>query len=322
MSVERPPVCGMCGTSLPAHGGCEACGAVRDAPPTPPETDWLLVGVRCTFPCKACGFDSPLDSLDGSGSAVCLKCGMHQVFDVKFWNAALPRLHAIPDLAGPDPEGSRRDPEWSIVPTGYADLRQSRAVVSLREGRLKIDAGPGHPLCETCREPVAVVVEDAGTVNTLCPGCGDAATYACSPEDFGFPVVGAIGPEHRIDRKQARQESNQFFCGSCGAPLPVDGLGRLVSCEYCQAVSRIPVEKLQGLASPPPPDLWWLVFEGPSRKRRQLLRLLSGETDDLQIEDAERDRPTVVDRILGIAVTAVALFLGASLAIPVWFLLW
>jgi hypothetical protein len=316
------PVCERCGTALPARGGCEACGAIRKKPRTPPETDWLIIGVRCTFPCKACGFDSPLDALDGSGSAVCLKCGLHQVFDVSHWNALLPQLHAIADLAGPAAEGSRRDPQWSIVPTGFADLRRTRAVVPLSEGRLKIEAGPGHPLCETCREPVAVVVEAAGTVNTLCPGCGDAATYASTPSDFAVPVVGAIGPEHRVDRAEAKHESDQFFCGSCGAPLQVDGRGRLGQCDYCQAVSRIRVEQLQGLAAPPPPDLWWLVFEGPSEKRRQLLREVAGETDDLAIEDPQRDRPSVLDRLLRVAAMLVALGLGASLALPLWFLLW
>ncbi|MCB9678127.1 MAG: hypothetical protein H6737_23705 [Alphaproteobacteria bacterium] len=316
------PVCQMCGTALPETGGCEACGAVRGTPHTPPETRWLLVGVRCRFTCKACGFDSPLDSLDGSGSAVCLKCGLHQVFDVTHWNALLPGLHAIPDLAGPKPEGSRSDPHWSIAPTGFADLRQTRAVVALSQGRLQIEAGPGHPLCETCREPVEIVIEKPGEVNTLCPGCGDAATYASKPADFKVPVVGAIGPEHRVDRAQARQESDGFLCGSCGAPLQVDGRGRLVRCGYCQAVSRIRVEQLQGLATPPPPDLWWLVFEGPSEKRRQLLREIGGEEDDQSIEDAEHDRPSALDHVVRIAVTGVAIAVGAALVLPLWFLVW
>lgn len=311
-------LCSVCGTALGATGGCEACGTMRGSPKPAPATELRVVAVRCTFPCRACGFDSPLDVLSGDGGAHCLKCGLHQTFPVEAWNVALSRLHAIADLAGPDPEGAERDAVWSIVPSGLAHLRVSQAVVPIHEGLLTATAGPGHPLCEACGCPVDIVVDDVGLLSTTCPGCQATASYACQTDALGVPVLGAIGPEHRIDRLDATRTSDQFHCGSCGAPLPVDGLGRLVACPYCQAVSRIPVQQLQGLSAPPPPDVWFLVFQGPSERRRQLLREKAGPDGDVALESPPRGGSRVGYRALHLGGTAFAMATGSLLALAGW----
>jgi len=310
-------LCGTCGSGLARHGGCGACGAVRTGVKTAPETDLLVAGVRCTFPCRACGFDSPLDELDGDGSAVCLKCGMHQTFPVDAWNAALGRLHALADLAGPDPEGSTRDPRWSIAPSGYQDIGDTQTVRTIEEGALTARATPGHPLCQQCGDPVRIVVEDEGMLKTSCASCGSTANYACQPSQFTAPIVGVIGQEHRTDQADATQQEGSFMCGGCGGPLPVDGLGRLVKCRFCQVVSRIPVQKLQGLKEPPPPDVWWLVFQGPSAERTRLLRGAPGE-DGGGIEDPPVVRSSGVNIGLRVLGPTVALGIGGVIAVAVW----
>jgi hypothetical protein len=311
-------LCATCGTALAKTGGCEACGSVRAQPKQAPKTKLLVVALRCTFPCRACGFDSPLDQLDGSGGAHYLKCGLHQTFPVAGWNKALPRMHAVADLAGPDPEGSQRDPLWSIAPSGFEHLRTSAAVISVREGTLKAEVGAGHPLCEACGVPVHITVDGPGLLSTECPGCQATASYACQTDAFDVPVVGAIGPEHRVDRADATRSAGAFLCGSCGAPLPVDGLGRLVGCPYCQAVSRIPVQQLQGLAAPPPPDVWFVVFDGASADRERLLRTHDALKGDLALEPPPRGGSKIGHYVVRIVGTAAAFTIGAGLAIGAW----
>ncbi len=306
-------LCGTCGTALRQHGPCVVCGARRPSPPIPtPSEELLILGVRCTFPCRACGFDSPLDQLDLSGSAVCLKCGLHQAFPASAWEQVVSELHAVADLAGPDPEGAERDPVWSIAPSGYEQLGVTESVRAVHAGPLTVHAGPGHPLCEACEKPVSVLSKGKGELATHCKSCGAEASYSSPAADLSPSLLGVIGPEHRSDQLDARMESSKFHCGGCGGPLPVDGLGRLVRCEFCQVVSRIPIAALQGLAAPPPPDVWWFVFQGPSDTRVGLL--LERSDDALTLEDPEYapfSKPRAAFRFFG---TTVALVIGTLIA--------
>lgn len=309
-------LCDVCGTGLPAAGGCEACGAARPSRPAESEGfgELRLVGVRCTFPCRACGFDSPLDQIDASGGVTCLKCGLHQAFPDDAWGNLLSAAHAVADLAGPEPEGAERDAVWSIARSERAARAATTTVHTLVSGPLTALTGAGHPLCTSCTHPVAVEVVGDGNVLTQCSECGEVASYASPGPAMYIGFVGAIGPEHRTDQPAATRQEDAFHCADCGAPLPVDGLGRLVKCAYCATVSRIPVASLQGLKDPPPPDLWWLVFRGPSPARKRLL-LGHDEPVDLQ---APPTAPGAADRILRFVLTTVALVLGGGVAVLAW----
>lgn len=59
----------------------------------------------CDFACTACGKRSPLASVDISGHAECMCCGLSQRFDSVQWTEALEHAHNIADLCGPNPEG-------------------------------------------------------------------------------------------------------------------------------------------------------------------------------------------------------------------------
>jgi hypothetical protein len=186
---------------------------------------------------------------------------------------------------------------------------------------LSVLAGPGHPLCDACHGVLEVTVEAPGAASGVCQTCSAVEHHRALLEGLPKGLIAVVGPEHRDDRPDAGHDSDRFQCGACGAPLPVDGLGRLVRCAYCQGVSRIPVVQLQGLSAPPPPDIWWLGFEGPSEERARLLRDLAGAVDDALIEEppyAAFSLPRLAVRLAG---STLALALGTALALFGWLLL-
>ena len=60
-------------------------------------------------------------------------------------------------------------------------------------------------------------------------------------------------------------------CPSCGAPLDLRGGDRTLKCQFCSTFCRVPGRFLlrqgQGTIEP---ETWWLLFNGPSKKRRAL----------------------------------------------------
>lgn len=344
--MVKPPrvqLCGGCGSALPkGTRACPGCGAGTGGAFEAALDERLILGVWCTFQCRSCGFASPLDALDASGGAFCLKCGLHQRFPVQSWVDALAWAHGVADLAGPSPEGRHPDARWSIRGENpFADLAVSRFKAThaqsgtLPDGAghvprtLKVDAAIGHPLCDTCHKPVAVEVGGRGQVHTRCAGCGETASYETPADVLALAegLVGVIALEHRVDRPEAgRGAAQSFTCGSCGGPLPVNGTSRLVSCGFCQKVSRIPLVALQGLAAPPPPDHWWWIFEGRSTQRATLLRERDEPAGtDRKIADPPRSLAWDARRVARLAFllggATAALAVGTSIYGSLWFLM-
>jgi hypothetical protein len=139
-------------------------------------------------------------------------------------------------------------------------------------------------VCHACQAPLAVTVTGPGAVETRCGQCGAAATYAIpdAAREIGPAVVAAIADEHRTDRPRAQVSATQagviaLACPSCGGPLALSEAGRVQTCTFCRAACVVPARSLMRAKSQTPaPDVWWILFQGPSSRRRAL----EAPTDD------------------------------------------
>jgi hypothetical protein len=332
------PICASCGIVAPRLcPACPRCGAAfASRPATAPRQDanGYWVAVRCSFQCRSCGFAAPLDQLDVDGSVECAYCGLRQRFEPSTWREALDFAHAVGDLAGPGPEGRYPDPGLWIGPvnpfrdTGetiaFSEFRQSGVEIS--EGMtipksLQIAAAPGFPVCGRCRAPVAVQVLPGGRATTTCGTCSDTGTFVM-PErarSFGEALVAVVAHEHRTNRVDATQMApsetgvSALVCPNCGAPLALRGGDRTVQCQFCSAFCRIPGRFLIRAGQDKiEPEIWWMLFNGLSRKRRELE---SGSSEAATIEIPPLEQGLNYKQwIVNLAFLLAALFIGFELA--------
>ena len=341
------PVCLGCGVLAPQQRtDCRVCGSAlppvdRRARVARLDGARYWVAVRCRFQCRVCGHLSPLDHLDIDGSVDCMSCGVAQAFDVDSWTDGLAHAHAIGDLSGPEPEG--RFPGASVSLVGHnphaaigvtatgAEIALSGmtiggGVVSPRS--LRVDASPGHPLCQQCRTPLAVVGASADLLSMRCARCHESTRYQL-PEGaraLASGLRGAIAEEHREDRHEARIDRSAggaivIRCPNCSGAVSVTGASSIVDCQYCHVSLRIPNAAFHGLGrGVPKPLLWWLLFEGPSDKRTELLAGESGDADSAEnrleprdIEVAPEGDYSPAVRFVGVFVP-LAIFLAVGLA--------
>lgn len=280
-----PPtcVCRFCGVVAPARGtACAVCkrplADVRVEVPAPgPDTYW--VAVRCGFTCNSCKFLAPLDSLDADGAVECAHCGLRQRFEVDSWGSALAMAHAVGDLAGPAPEGRNPHPTlWIGSENPYAAIGDTTTFERRESGALAIEASPGAPVCRACHVPVHVSVTGAGAVSTRCPRCSATATYATedAARNLHGQLVAVIADEHRSDRLRATATATQagvvaLKCPACGAPLGVPDSGGIATCTFCKAACIVPTRvRTRVRNETPEPDIWWILFQGRSKKRAEL----------------------------------------------------
>lgn len=278
-------ICRTCGVIAPAEGTtCEVCqkplSEVR-VQVQPQAADLYWVAVKCGFTCNQCKFLAPLDGLDVDGAVDCAHCGLRQRFEVSAWKDSLAFAHAVGDLAGPDPEGRTPHPAvWIGDENDYASVGVKRTFVQIDgENRtVEIHATPGHPVCKRCRVPLSVTGTGPGAVTTRCPTCNDEARYNLT--DAGrniYPtLVAAIADEHRTDRPRAQPMSTQagiaaIKCPGCGAPLQLQGSDKVQTCSYCKTSCFVAGKNMaQFLHKTPEPEVWWVLFRGPSEKRATL----------------------------------------------------
>ena len=290
-------VCLGCGGIAPRQDStCMICvldlPPVQDRPAVPSDpAGRFWVAVRCQFQCRVCGHLSPLDHLDMDGSVVCLRCGMSQIFDVGSWNEGLEHAHAVGDLAGPHAEGRFPDREVSIaginpfcdigIGSSVAISQQSALVVEdglMTTRSLRVEASPGQPLCRRCRACLQVTEASGHRLALACPACGDSHAYEIPPQATAAcaGLRGVMADEHRLGSREARVEqggggAEVIRCPNCSAAVTVSGASTIVDCGYCHVSLRIPGNTLQRMGHHEPrPLVWWLLFEGPSARRREL----------------------------------------------------
>jgi len=285
--MEPPPpgvsICRRCGVVAPARGTtCDVCSGplaeTRVEVPAP-SADTFWVAVRCAFTCNSCKFLAPMDGLDADGAVECAHCGLRQRFEVSQWGDALAFAHAVGDLAGPSPEGRNPHPAlWIGSENPYAAVGDTTTFERTESGDLAIDATPGHPVCRACAAPLTVSVSGPGAATARCGRCGDQASFAIpdAARSLHAGIVAVVADEHRGDRPRAHASRTQagvvtLSCPACGAPLTATGSERAQTCAFCKAVCFIPTRSLLRVRhETPAPDVWWILFQGPSTKRREL----------------------------------------------------
>jgi hypothetical protein len=338
MPPAMMPICATCGVIAPRLcPTCSRCGAPFAArPATAPRQDvsGYWVAVRCSFQCRSCGFAAPLDQLDVDGSVECAYCGLRQRFEPSTWREALDFAHAVGDLSGPGPEGRHPDPGLWIGPVNpFRDVGETVAFSEFREAgfeisegmtvakSLQIQAAPGFPICVRCRVPLRVEVQ-AARATTTCATCSETSTFAM-PErarSFGEALVAVVAQEHRVNRVEATQTVpattgvSALVCPNCGAPLALQGGDRTIKCQFCSAFCRVPGRFLVRAGQDKiEPEIWWMLFNGPSRKRRELERGTGSESAALEIPPLEQGL-SYKQWLLNLAFLLAALWIGFELA--------
>ncbi len=244
-----------------------------------------------------CGFRVPLNGLDMDGAVVCARCSLEQAFDVGQWTIIFEEAHATGDLWGDQAEAFR-----SLLDAQYFDLGKVNAsLVFTGTGENGVDAlaSPGHPLCDACHKPLDVKLDAAprtGRASTTC-ACVETASYEApaSARKMSPPLTAVICSEHRVDRKDVRVDATESAiavrCPGCDAPLPANTESKFVTCSYCHTQARIPDRTWFKLSKKTHvPEKMWLLFQGDSGTRRDLLEKQRRNHANLENEARERKR--------------------------------
>jgi hypothetical protein len=301
-------ICGGCGTIAPVQrASCSICQ--RAFPPQPIVAAggeggavWARIH-EADFLCRGCGLRSPM-TLTFAAEAECHRCGLHQAFPAGQWDKALARAHGVADLAGPDPEGrfpgpppvGAHNPHRSVgLEHTYLEHTEQSTIIDgggMRQLSLRIQASPGHPLCERCQAPLSTQLDGRGHAQTACPRCGDRAVYALPLGADAFPALRAVvGGEHRTDRPAVRLGAVDgsgvaaMSCPSCGAGLSVQPGEEMATCQFCKTTSRIARRAWAQAGAAPPFEPFWVLFEGPSARRAALAAGKDGDDDDAEDDD-------------------------------------
>lgn len=297
-------ICPGCGVIAPlSRTACNVCNAPFGPQPLVASGRAgaaVLVCVHAAdFTCKACGIRSPLATIDASGQAECMGCGLRQAFDVVQWTDALTFAHGVGDLSGPNLDAVSARSRHAKIGTEFTSSTKTQNTMIMdgsgtRTHSLKTSVSPGHPVCRACRVPLEVWREGPVT-KTRCPRCGDAAAYAL-PENaraaYG-PLAGVLANEQRIDRPVAKLGRTaagveSTVCPQCGAGLSAGGGSELVKCGYCNLAVRIPgtLARQQQRGALPKMDPFWVLLDGPSIGRQ---RLAAGKSEDPDDDDDDDD---------------------------------
>lgn len=288
-------VCAACGIVAPRPGlPCEGCAgtAVTKAPER--RGALYFVQLRAQFQCRGCGRLAPLDAVELGGLARCASCGLTQAVDPGTWPEGLAFAHAVGDLAVG--EGLHPHPRWAV-----GDANPHRAIgvdaaseVLMLDGVRRVDglevrrtlrlrAASGHPLCDTCHTPLQVDLASEGQARTRCPGCGASARYDVPAGVLAAcrGLRGVLADAQREDLSDARSAVDDgivaLSCPGCGAPLRVEGHAHTAVCPFCHLTCRIPSTAPAASAAEVSPVPFWVLYGGPSARRRELERPTDGD---------------------------------------------
>ncbi len=285
-------------TKVLVHEGHDVSGGITvgllersgEEPSAPERIGW--VSMECTFHCRACGFDVPLDSLDMDGAVVCVRCGLEQAFEVRAWHDAFDLAHAVAD--------------------GTTKLAKKQAIAG--ENVLRVTALPHAPRCSTCEGPVDVAFE-AERARADCKACATSIEYVVPPAASRMTknaLRAVLGDAHRAGAAPVKMAETAgaiaIQCPSCSAALDADATTQFVECKYCKTKSRISDRawfRLKG--GDPKPVTMWLAFAGDSHAAREaerdreiaehdafIERIREGKRaaaeEERKAEEAERDR--------------------------------
>jgi hypothetical protein len=281
------------------------CGARPSATPPSARIDigapyW--VAVRCEFTCRLCRHQAPLNHFDADGSVQCVGCGTEQRFELAQWRDLVQHAHAVGDLAGQPPEATGlladQNPYECIGVTNQC-MELDRQAGSEDELDLKIKAAPGHPLSQEDQLLLQLEARDGSELSLRHPRNGAVSTYETPRRARDLGVRGVIAAQHRKGGAVARSSGGAaglaLTCPTCSAPLESSALGTVVTCTFCSASVIVPVAALRAIGHTTIPSaVWWMLFEGPSKRRKQLL--VARKADERKAEGARRWAETKADK--------------------------
>jgi hypothetical protein len=232
--------------------------------------------------------DVPVDDFVAE-SVVCPSCGTVQ--GLRGLRRAFDHAHAVADLAGPDPEGRFPDARVSIAADNpfkafgmlqsFSEDRRDELITEdgVRRATVSIRVAPGHPLCDECHTPLRVMTEK-GELTAVCDGCSARFRSCVSPKALRAlgSVVGILSIAHREDRPEAALEHDdtgelRFRCPDCTTVLGDPQGRRVLTCGMCRRVCRVPAAHWHVRPGDAIPlQRAWVLFEGPSRMREELVR--------------------------------------------------
>ncbi len=274
-TIVEPDICPGCGVLW--REGAESCESCDTAGPPIRAVDQpgtgYWVGVKATFTCNACRFDSPLNHFQLGDGVRCTRCGLEQRFDGGEWHKLGALAHSVGDLGSGGPQGRFADPEVEIK-NPYDDLAQYSGWSQRHHYR----ATPGNPLCRECRAPMTFVQREGHETTVRCSSCQAPRTYEF-PEVAGRikGLIAVVADEHEAGGAEVvlKEEAGVTLlaCPGCGAPLQnvrdVDGL---ITCTFCSATCRISTTSHAAAGHKNTPvKTWWLYFDSPSKERNKLV---------------------------------------------------
>ncbi len=271
----EPEICPGCGALW--RDGAQSCDSCdTSGPPTraveqPGRGFW--VGVKATFTCNACRFDSPLNHFQLGDGVRCMRCGLEQRFDGGEWHKLGALAHAVGDLGAGGPQGRFPDPEVEID-NPHDDLAQHSGWAQ----RHRYRATPGNPLCRDCSAPLVFVARDGNETSVRCSSCQTSRTYEFPEVASRIKgLVAVVADEHEAGGAEVvlKEEAGVTLlaCPGCGAPLQdIKDTDGLITCTFCSATCRISTTSHAAAGHKNTPvKTWWLYFDSPSKERNKLL---------------------------------------------------
>ncbi len=201
-------VCGHCGLVVPSVlAACDACKVQPIV--LPARTDGSFwVRVRCAYPCTQCKALVPF-------AERCGRCNAEAEHPIMYWRALLAHAQKI----------------WARDGVG-SELAEVEGERVRDDDDLPVDfwAGPGHPLCDGCRAPLA----DDGS----CPKCSAPARILDSA--IARKVNRALRTIVVTGGKRAdRPMLVALTCPSCKAALDVEAGSDQARCRFCGTTSLV-----------------------------------------------------------------------------------
>jgi hypothetical protein len=317
-SLEARSICSACGvTWAKESSGCSICGSDGARPrPAIARGDAIWVASFAWFTCRSCGESSSMQGLETDCKVECSLCGQVQLLDPETLREAMELAWEAGDFmtrgAFPldEPEALRAaDPGLGELGAGSAYVEY--ASTGVRTGdtadlnrNVRMRLSPGHPLCETCREPLDTKLDGRELV-VSCLHCHADATYRrpANPQEIRCFPRAALDGSLREGALDARVEDaaggvSAIRCPVCSAGLTgVDGRG-LARCVYCNTVARIAprLRALAGASSEPTTAPYWIHFVGASPTRQEVASRAAGRARKRAEAEARRARQRTVKR--------------------------
>lgn len=201
------------------------------------------IALEISTACSRCQAPLPLNG--ASESVLCDKCQTPNATSVDLWSSILG--DALGEAVAMEPDTAHT----STIMTGGQTL--------------KVLAGKQDARCK-CKAPFdpAAFERGAAAGKLFCTSCGAASAVRRAPEwmkQIHAATTYLVGETLAASRAKAVAPSElRFHCYHCGAPLPIDGSSRSVSCDHCRAAVMVPDDIWLRLHPARTVDRWYAVL--------------------------------------------------------------